>query len=425
MRKVYARALGCKVNAYEARALLHEALSLGYLETADPREADLVLLNTCAVTSLSARKSRQALRHLRRLAPEARILAMGCAVEEDPSSFRDADLSLGTSGRKDALKALLSLKEGEKSSLPLLPYREKEYEEIGEGAPGGGARANLKIEDGCGNFCSYCLIASLRGRPRSRKPQDVLKEAGRLLSSGTRELVLTGTHIGFYGHDLGEGEDLASLLRELLKILPEEGRIRLGSLEESEVSEEILRLFHEEGRLCPHLHLPLQSGSPSVLQRMGRKYGREEYLRSVRLLREARPGIALTTDLIVGFPEESEEEHRESMDFLKEIGFARVHVFPYSSRPGTRASLMEEVPPAVRKRRTREALLVSSLLEEAHFQEMEGKEGTLLVERVEEGTAFGHTEGYLSLALPSEGLHPGESKRIILRREWMVRSDDE
>ena len=213
--------------------------------------------------------------------------------------------------------------------------------------------------------------------------------------------------------------------RHVLKILPEEGRIRLGSLEESEVSEEILRLFHEEKRLCPHLHLPLQSGSPSVLQRMGRKYGREEYLRSVRLLREARPGIALTTDLIVGFPEESEEEHRESMDFLKEIGFARVHVFPYSSRPGTRASLMEEVPPAVRKRRTREALRLSSLLEEAHFREMEGKEGTLLVERVEDGVALGHTEGYLSLALPSEVLRPGETKRLILRREWMVRSDDE
>ena len=269
------------------------------------------------------------------------------------------------------------------------------------------------------------VIASLRGRPRSRKPRNVLDEARRLLSSGTKELVLTGTHIGFYGHDLGEGEDLPSLIRSLLEILPEEGRIRLGSLEESEVGEEMLRLFHEERRLCPHLHLPLQSGSPSVLKRMGRKYGREEYLRSVRLLREARPDIALTTDLIVGFPEESEEEHLESMDFLREVGFARVHVFPYSRRPGTKAALLKDLPPSLKKRRTREALLLAEELEERHLQAMEGKEGTLLVEKVEGGKAYGHTEGYLALALPEEGLRPGDLKRVILRREWMVRSDDE
>ena len=425
MRKAYARSLGCKVNAYEARALLREAFAHGFIETDRPEEADLIILNTCAVTSLSARKSRQALRHLRRLSPKARILLMGCASEEDPSSFPDADLVLGTSGRKDALEALLSLKEGGKSSLPIVPYREKEYEEIGDGVPGGGARANLKIEDGCRNFCSYCLIASLRGRPRSRKPRNVLDEARRLLSSGTKELVLTGTHIGFYGHDLGEGEDLPSLIRSLLEILPEEGRIRLGSLEESEVGEEMLRLFHKERRLCPHLHLPLQSGSPSVLKRMGRKYGREEYLRSVRFLREARPDIALTTDLIVGFPEESEEEHLESMDFLREVGFARVHVFPYSRRPGTKAALLKDLPPSLKKRRTREALLLAEELEERHLQAMEGKEGTLLVEKVEGGKAYGHTEGYLALALPEEGLRPGDLKRVILRREWMVRSDDE
>ena len=425
MRKAYARALGCKVNAYEARALLNEALSLGFLEAEAPEKADLIILNTCAVTSLSARKSRQALRHLRHRSPGARILLMGCAAEEDPASFEDADLLLGTSGRKDALKALLSLKEGEKSTLPMVPWREKEYEEIGKGVLGGGARANLKIEDGCSNFCSYCLIASLRGRPRSRKPMDVLEEARRLLSSGTKELVLTGTHIGFYGHDLGEGEGLPFLLRELFKILPEDGRIRLGSLEESEVGEEMLRLFHEERRLCPHLHLPLQSGSPSVLRRMGRKYGREEYLRSARLLREARPEIALTTDLIVGFPEETEEEHGESMAFLREAGFARVHVFPYSRRPGTKAALLKDLPPSLKKKRTREALLLARELEESHLRSMEGKEGTLLVEKAEGGKAYGHTEGYLALALPSEGLRPGDTKRLLLRREWMVRSDDE
>ncbi len=420
--KVYCHSLGCKTNEYETSALAEEIKEKGGEIVFIPEDADLIILNTCAVTSLSEKKSRQMFHRFKRVAPKAKILVMGCASEHHKDPFLESDVLLGTTSRKEAIQALIkAYYQDEKTHFPLLPLQKRRYEELGAAHLLEGARATLKIEDGCNNFCSYCLIPFLRGNPRSRKKEEVIKEAVLLTSFGVKELVLTGTHIGFYGKE--EGMNLASLCKEILASCPSLHRLRLGSLEESELDEDLLSLYEKEERLAAHLHIPLQSGSKSVLERMQRKYTPDQFASSIKRLREVRPDISITTDVIAGFPLESEEEHQETLSFLKEMKFSRIHVFPYSKREGTRSSYLPDIPFEVRKGRTKEIMNLSSYLEDIYIQEMDGKEETLLVEKVKEGIAYGHLSCYLRVAHPAIGAKVGDILPILIKKEEVDKYD--
>lgn len=421
--KIYVHSLGCKTNEYETSALLSAAKKQGIAETKAIEEADYIILNTCAVTSLSEKKSRQAYHRFRRLSPRAKILVMGCAAEKCPEAFLDADVLLGTTCRDKALSKLLSLKEGEHYAYPKAPFAPRCYEELGEARLLEGARATLKIQDGCSNFCSYCLIPFLRGAPRSRNLESVIEEAKSLTNHGVKELVLTGTHIGFYGHDLEEGTDLAYLCKKILEACPSLLRLRLGSLEESELSDDLLALFGKEKRLAHHLHIPLQSGSASTLKRMRRKYTPEEFFYHVSRLKEVLPSIALTTDVIVGFPNESEEEFAETLSFVQKVGFARIHVFPYSKREGTLASSLVDLPSEVKKERVKRLMKLSSQLEDAYIAKRIGQKEFLLVEEVKDGIAKGHTSSYLKIALPSLQLKSGDIVEITIEKSIVEKYD--
>lgn len=406
MKKAALHNLGCKVNAYETEAMQELLEQNGYQIVPFGERADVYVINTCTVTNMADRKSRQMLHRARRQNPDAVIVAAGCYVQaKGDKADPDIDIILGNNRKKNLVRILKEYGQEKQRKIELLDMgKQREYEELGLTRTAEHTRAYLKVQDGCNQFCSYCIIPYMRGRVRSRKKEDVLSEVRTLASGGYKEVVLTGIHLSSYGMDTGE--DLLSLIRGVHK---EEGisRIRLGSLEPRIITEEFVQGIAGLSKVCPHFHLSLQSGCDETLQRMNRRYTSGEYMEKCMLLREYFKRAALTTDVIVGFPGETEEEFARSRAFIDEVNFYETHIFKYSAREGTKAAVLPgQVPEAVKSARSSE-LIKSSRKKQAEYEsELIGTvQEVLMEERVEREDGIyqvGHTREYVKIGQKTE-----------------------
>ena len=398
--KVYFLTLGCRVNQYETDAARRLFLDNGHENVDSPEEADVCIVNTCSVTGEADRKSSQMLRRMAKNNPDAVIVAMGCASELKNGEV-PADIVIGTRDKNTVVTKVEEFfahrgKELTHSASHVRPEVSKsdEYHDFGTVLSPEGTRAFIKVEDGCNNFCTYCVIPYARGRVVSRSEESCLKEAEFLVSSGFKEIIVSGIHLCSYGKD--QGKDILSLLELLKKIDSIEGleRLRLGSLEPKSMTPEFIAGLKELKHLCPHFHLSLQSGSDTVLKRMNRKYTTAEYEDRVKALRAEFPDMSLTTDIITGFPEETEEEFNETIEYARKLKFAKIHVFPYSEREGTKAADMPQMDMSIRKNRAKRLIEVSDELASEFASSMTGKEIEILIEKIEEKDGKTIAEGY-------------------------------
>lgn len=399
--------LGCKVNQYETQAMEQELLRRGHELVSFESVADAYIVNTCSVTAISDKKSRQMLRRCRRLNGEAVVAACGCYVQThaDEAATLDVDIVAGTNDHMAFLDLVEQAYE-EKRRYTLLDdaLRRRQFEVLAPGGQEGRTRAMLKVEDGCTNFCTYCIIPYARGPVRSLPMDLACEQVAQLREEGYREIVITGIEISSYGRDLAGDVSLIDLL-EAISPVAGEMRLRLGSLEPRTITEDFCRRASKLPNLCPHFHLSLQSGCDATLKRMNRKYDSARYYESVRLLKEYFNGVAVTTDLIVGFPEETEEEFLETLAFIRRCGFAQMHIFPYSVRPGTKAAAMRQLTSAVKEKRAARAAEVAEEMHEAYLQSCVGKVFPVLFEQEKEGRFAGHAPNYMEVLAKGEGLH--------------------
>ncbi len=396
--------LGCKVNSYEISALTSLLLKRGYLVCED-NNPDVVIINTCSVTATADQKSRQHIRKLMKNYPNAICVVMGCYAQGNVDfidEYIKPQILIGTSHR-DEIPELIEQYLKDKTPITKVDNNPRKfaYEEIAVTSFSENIRAYLKIQDGCDNFCSYCLIPYRRGKMRSRNKENIIEEAKYLISQGYPEIVLTGIHVGGYGQDLKDCS-FSSLVKELCALEGMEG-LRISSIEESEIDEQLINLVKNEKCLAKHLHIPLQSGSESVLKRMNRKYNKEQFLNKIKHIKEEIPGIALSTDVIVGFPGETVEEFRESYDFIKECGFHMLHVFPFSAREGTGAYLMpNQVDPKDKAMRVKVLMDLSRELWGNYVNQFVNQEVEVLIEKYDEEKQcnIGHTNNYIDVKIP-------------------------
>ena len=411
--KVYFLTLGCRVNQYETDAARRLFLDNGHENVDAPEDADVCIVNTCSVTGEADRKSSQMLRRMAKNNPNAVIVAMGCASELKTGEV-PADIVIGTRDKNTVVKKVEDFvaqrsEELDHKTSHVRPEVSKfdEYHDFGTVLSPEGARAFIKIEDGCNNFCSYCIIPYARGRVVSRDEDACISEAEYLVANGFKELIVSGIHICSYGKDQGKGiEALLDLLKKIDSIDGLE-RLRLGSLEPKSMTPEFIAALKELKHLCPHFHLSLQSGSDTVLKRMNRKYTTAEYEDRVNALREVFPDMSLTTDIITGFPGETEEEFAETIAYAEKLKFAKIHVFPYSEREGTVAAKMSQVDMSVRKARAKRLIEVSDNLAAEFAMSMKGKEAEILIEKseVKDGKLIyeGYTSNYVRAYATSKG----------------------
>jgi len=401
--------LGCKVNQYETQALEQLLTQRGHTLVPFEGEADAYVINTCSVTAVSDKKSRQVIRRTRKTAPDAIIAVCGCYTQTHPQDMEglSVDLVSGT-GDRTGFVDLLERTWAERQPVTALDdaMKRRTFEVLPAGGLEGRTRAMLKVEDGCVNFCTYCIIPYARGPIRSLPLEEAKAQAAHLAAEGYQELVLTGIEISSWGHDLKDGSSLIDLVEEICAAAPD-CRVRLGSLEPRTVTGDFCRRAAQLPNLCPHFHLSMQSGCDTVLKRMNRKYDTARYYESVALLRKwfDRPGI--TTDLIVGFPGETEEEFHQTLSFLRKCAFSAMHIFPYSKRPGTPASKMPgQVLKAVKEERAHRAAAVAAQMERAYLDQWVGETVPVLFEEVREGLWRGYTTRYTEVTTPSaENLH--------------------
>lgn len=467
MKKAALHNLGCKVNAYETQAMRGALEEAGYLIVDFCDQADVYVINTCSVTNMADRKSRQMLHRAKKQNPDAVIVAVGCYVQAAGEKLKEdqtADILIGNDKKGDLVSILadyFAKKAGKSGSKPNGEDRDKEKqkEQVGQreqerwqkqkeqekeqqrvrkdntqgeellqgkrhetGLKAGRTRGFIKIQDGCNQFCSYCLIPYLRGRIHSRNPEEVEQEVGEMALAGYREVVLTGIHLSSYGVDRGEkrGEALIKLLWRLHHI---EGlsRIRLGSLEPGIITESFVRELSQMERLCPHFHLSLQSGCDSTLKRMNRHYSAGEYEEKCILLREAFFVPAITTDVIVGFPGETEAEFSQTRQFLQKIGFYEMHIFKYSVRGGTRAAVMpNQIPEEIKSRRSDELITLEKSMSEAYRRGLIGRELQILLEEQMsingKDYMVGFTKEYVKAAVPFSGQSPNTMAFLVPSR---------
>ena len=408
MKKAALHNLGCKVNAYETEAMQEMLEQAGYEIVPFKEGADVYIINTCTVTNIADRKSRQMLHRARKLNPDAVVVAAGCYVQAQEGKEIDPciDIVIGNNHKKD-LPELLKQYEMEKSGHTEYAMedinRTKEYEELHLTKPGDHTRAYIKVQDGCNQFCTYCIIPYARGRVRSRQTKDVLEEVRDLAGNGYKEVVLTGIHLSSYGIDFDGQRHLLDLIKEVHKVEGIE-RIRLGSLEPGIITEEFAKELSEMPKVCPHFHLSLQSGCDATLKRMNRKYTSGEYYDRCQILRKYFDHPALTTDVIVGFPGETEEEFEASYAFVDRVDFYETHIFQYSRRKGTKAAVMEnQVPSDVAHRRSA-ILIADGKVRKQRFEEKISETVTkvLFEESVTiDGKVYasGHTMEYIRMLL--------------------------
>ena len=399
--------LGCKVNQYETQAMEQELTARGH-ELVDFEEpADAYIINTCSVTAVSDKKSRQMIRRARKLNPDAIVAACGCYVQTHTDEVVELGIDLvgGTGQRMEFLRQLLTAAEKKTRVLVDDALHRHEFEILPAGGQMSRTRAMLKVEDGCRNFCTYCIIPFARGPVRSLPISEAVVQTGQLAAEGYQEVVITGIEISSWGQDLDGEKSLVDLL-EAVSAAAGEMRLRLGSLEPRTITEDFCRRAAKLTNLCPHFHLSLQSGCDETLRRMNRRYDTERFYKSVTLLREFFPGVAITTDLITGFPGETEEEFQKTLDFIRRCEFAQIHVFPYSVRPGTRAAAMEQLPKSVKEERAARAGEVAAQLHEQYLQSCVGQVYPVLFEQPgREGEFTGHAPNYMEVTAPGEDLH--------------------
>ncbi|MCF0112777.1 MAG: tRNA (N(6)-L-threonylcarbamoyladenosine(37)-C(2))-methylthiotransferase MtaB [Bacilli bacterium] len=396
------------MNSYENAALGTELSREGWTRVSSFSDADLIILNTCSVTGRADQKSRQHISSFRKGNSCAIIVAMGCYTQThaEQAASLGANIVLGAADRALVLKYIEEFKRDGKTIIDIKKnIRHESYEEFGETAFCDNVRAYLKVQDGCDNFCSYCFIPFLRGNSRSREPRNVVREAQMLCEKGYPEIVITGIHIGGYGKDLADGAyRLSDLLENILLKCPTLPRLRVSSIEESEIDDKFLDLLRRFPTIADHLHIPLQSGSANVLKAMKRKYDTKAFLDKLQAIRAVRPDIAITTDVIAGFPGETEEEWRETMEFCAQAAFAEIHVFPFSPRPGTYAARLKDTDAAVKKARVHELLALSKKMRSEYEARFYGKKMPVLFEQydAQKHCAYGHSSNYLLVAIPAE-----------------------
>lgn len=410
--------LGCKVNQYDSDAMRTLFIRNGYSQ-AEGDDADVYVINTCSVTSVGDRKSRQMVRRIRRAHPDAIIAVAGCYAQLAPEVFEqmgDVDVIVGHQNRSQIVQYVEEAKHSDKPLNEVVDIMKvKDFENM-EVDPEGEVktRAFIKVQEGCDNYCTFCIIPYARGRLKSRLQKDAVEEIKKLVARGYREVVLTGIHLGNYGKDLHDGTSLSTLVAELVKI-PDLLRIRLGSIESVELSEELIQIIHNEPKVCRHLHLPIQSGSDSVLRGMNRHYRLPQYKKLITELREKIPGLALTTDLIVGFPGETEENFQETLETLKEIQFSGIHVFPYSQRTGTPAATYpNQVSNEVKKERVHRVQALEKDIAKKYRSQFLGQVVHVLAEEIKNGYYEGLTDEYIRVTIKSEGVERGHMYPVLI-----------
>lgn len=391
--------LGCKVNQYETNAMAQKFISSGYKVVRHDEISDIYIVNTCTVTNMSDRKSRQMLRKAKELNKNSILVACGCYAQiakNELEKIKEIDLVLGNNEKKDIVKYVEQYIKNKNKKIEIQDImNKKDFVDFGDITYTEKTRAVIKIQDGCDRFCSYCIIPYARGRVRSRKPENIISEIKNIVKTNIKEIVITGIHIASYGKDFTKKYTLIDLLEEINSIKGIE-RIRLGSIEPLLITEEFINRLKKLKNVCHHFHLSLQSGCNSTLERMNRKYTTEQFRNIVRILRNEYDDVILTTDIIVGFPQESEEEFTQTYNFLKEINFYKMHIFKYSQRRGTKASQMSgQVDGNIKEERSQKLIKLSELNEQQYNKTYIGKEVEVLFEEKKKGVFIGHTKNYI------------------------------
>lgn len=399
--------LGCKTNQYETQAMERLLCEQGHEICSFEDDCDCYIVNTCSVTAVADKKNRAIIRRCRREHPQAILGVCGCYSQHAAQAVRELEVDVvgGSGGRQQFLEDLLAATQSRTYQEHLdNALRRREFEVLPAGGLQERTRAMLKVQDGCTNFCTYCIIPYTRGPIRSAPLETAVAQAKQLEQAGYREIVVTGIEIAGWGKDLPGKPPVWLLIAEICKAVPHL-RIRLGSLEPRIVTEEFVAALSGFQNLCPQFHLSMQSGCDTVLARMKRKYTTEEYMESLERLRDAFPGCAITTDMIVGFPGETEEEFEESLSFIRQCRFADMHIFPYSRRPGTPAAEMPgQLPNAVKEERSRRAIAVAQDMSRCYHQELLGTTQAVLVEGMEGEHSVGHAMNYVKIYIP--GAYP-------------------
>ena len=398
--------LGCKVNQYESNAMCEEFIKHNYQIVDKEEKADICVVNTCTVTNMSDRKSRQMLRRVKEINPQAIIVACGCYVQvakDELEQMPEIDLVLGNNEKKEIVKYVEEfIANKQKIELVEDVMHQKEYIDFGDVTFTEKTRAVIKVQDGCDRFCAYCIIPYARGKVRSRNPESVISEIQKIAQEGIKEVVITGIHVASYGKDFDNNYRLIDLLEDINKIDGIE-RIRLGSVEPLLITEEFLDRLTKLEKICHHFHLSLQSGCDETLKRMNRRYTTKEFKHIVDLLRNAYNDVILTTDIIVGFPEETDEEFNQTYQFLSEIKFYKMHIFKYSPRKGTPAARNKnQVDGNIKEERSNKLIELSNKNEEEYNKQLIGKKVSVLFEEEKTGLYKGHTQNYILIYCNSE-----------------------
>ena len=399
IKKVAFITLGCKVNQYETNAMAQKFIEKGYTVIEEKEKADIYVINTCTVTNMSDRKSRQMLRRVKETNPNAIVVAVGCYVQvakKELEQIPEIDIILGNNEKADIVTYVENyIKDNIKKAEIDDVLHKTDFVEFGDITFTEKTRAVIKVQDGCDRFCSYCIIPYARGRVRSRRPEHIISEVKAIAQKGIKEIIITGIHIASYGQDCRNGYVLIDLLEELNKI---EGikRIRLGSLEPLLITQEFMERLVKLDKICHHFHLSLQSGCDETLKRMNRRYNTLQFKEIVELLRKYYKDVILTTDIIVGFPQETEEEFTQTYKFLEEIKFYKMHIFKYSQRKGTKAAIMpNQIDGNIKEERSKKLIELSDKNQLEYNQKYCNQKVEVLFEEEKEGIYYGHTENYL------------------------------
>lgn len=403
--------LGCKVNSYESNFMKEALVKNGFSFCNLNEKCDILILNTCTVTDTSDKKSLKEVRRLKRENPNAILVVCGCSVQNDKTKYDDLGINIlmGNINKSNIVSIIEKYLDDKTPVEYVAKTRDLPFENM-EVDISDHTRAYIKIEDGCDNFCSYCIIPFVRGKKRSKDFSLVLREVQHLANNGYKEIVLTGIDTGGYESN---GKDLTDLIHEMSKINGIE-RIRQSSIEITQINEKFINELKNNNKICDHIHIPLQSGSDSILKLMNRKYDLKYFFDKIDMIRSVRPDISITTDVIVGFPGETEEMFLETMETCKKINFSKIHAFPYSERKGTKASMMDgKVPESVKHERVKKLLELSEKLEKSYYDKFKGKNKDVLIEEVNEFGSKGHTSNYL-MVHTNEKLQKGEIYNLIV-----------
>ena len=396
---------GCKVNQYESNMMEENMLSSNFFYEENKDLADIIIVNTCSVTNVADKKCLKMIRRIRRKNPDSLLVVAGCSSQNNQEVYKklDIDILLGNKDKSRIADIIKEYLKTEKRYVKFYNERELEFEDM-QINDYNHNRAFIKIEDGCDNFCSYCIIPYVRGSVRSKDFSKVINEAKSLADHNHKEIVLTGIHTGHY---LNNNHDLTDLINELSKI-DNILRIRISSIEITELNDKFLSMLEKNKKVCDHLHIPLQAGSDEILKRMNRKYDLKYYEDKINQIRSIRPDISITTDIIVGFPYETDELFNSTLDFAKKMNFSKIHVFPYSKREGTSAASMpNQVDDKIKKIRVKKLMELSDKLEKEYYDKFKGKGLDILIEECDNNVSIGHTSNYLMVTL-NECLTVGE-----------------